>query len=117
MPAIERILVIERGSVFRYGFRASQPNRAPVDLTGCTARMQIRDYLDRVVAELTTENGGIALGGSAGTALLYLSAQATAALTGEGCIYDLEIIPAVLDEANAWKLARGQVRIKNEVTR
>ncbi len=65
------------------------------DLTGYTARMQIRRTLESVTPEieLTTENGGIALGGDAGTFEIVMSNTQTAGLDSDG-VYDLEIISA-----------------------
>lgn len=63
---------------------------SPKDLTGYTARMQIRDKTDNSVAhELTTENGGITLGGVAGTVDLHIDKADTATLP-QSNLYDLE---------------------------
>lgn len=88
----------------------------PVDLTGFTARMQIRETIESttVLHSLTTENGGITLGGAAGTIALTISATDTAAFTFDTAVYDLEIISAggVVTE-----IASGAVLMNNEVTR
>jgi hypothetical protein len=53
-----------------------------VSLVGYTARMQVRSTLESAEAliELTTANGRIALGGSAGTITLTISATDTRSL-------------------------------------
>ena len=63
------------------------------DLTGYTARMQIRRTLESATTEieLTTENSGIVLGGTAGTFVITMTNAQTAALDSDG-VYDLEII-------------------------
>lgn len=63
------------------------------DLTGYTARMQVRRTLESVSAEieLTTANSGILLGGVTGVIQIVMTNTQTAALTSDG-IYDLEII-------------------------
>lgn len=77
---------IYRGSTFRLSLAwKTGPSAAaatPVDLTGCTARAQVqkRDVTVTVLADMTTENGGIALGGTAGTIDLYLADEITATL-------------------------------------
>lgn len=88
----------------------------PVDLTGFTARMQIRETVDSatILATLTTENGGITLGGTAGTVTLLLSATATAAFTFGSAVYDLEIISA---GGIVTPLLSGAVTLVKEVTR
>lgn len=65
----------------------------PVDLTGRTAKMQVRSSYrsDVVLLELSTENGGITLGGTAGTVDRLITAAQTSALPARGCVYDLEL--------------------------
>jgi len=88
----------------------------PVNLTGFTARMQIRETVESttILHTMTTENGGITLGGTAGTIALLISATDTAALTFDAGVYDLEIISAggVVTEVMA-----GAVLLGDEVTR
>lgn len=89
---------------------------APVDLTGCVARMQIRDEVDSdtVLLELTTANGRILLGGTDGTVTLTLSAVETAALAFARGVYDLEV---VLADGSVRRLMYGAVIVSPEVTR
>lgn len=89
---------------------------AIVDLTGYTARMQIRQSVRNpaVLVELTTENGGITLGGAAGTVDLLLTSTETAALTARAGVYDLELIDS---EGIVTRLLQGAVEISPEVTR
>jgi hypothetical protein len=88
----------------------------PVDLTGCTARMQVRAKIDATtpLLTLTTENGGISLGGTAGTIELLIDADDTAALTWTSGVYDLEI---VYPGGQVTRLAYGSVTVSPEVTR
>lgn len=88
----------------------------PVDLTGCTARMQVRAKVNasEVLLTLTTENGGIALGGTAGTIELLIDADDTAALTWAAGVYDLEI---VYPGGQVRRLMYGSVSVSPEVTR
>ncbi len=89
---------------------------APVDLTGCSARLQIRASVDSTVAaaDLSTSNGKIILGGTAGTIRLVLSAAETSALGLEAGVYDLEIISA---GGLVTRLLQGRVKTYAEVTR
>ena len=88
----------------------------PVDLTGCTARMQIRSKVDSpdVLLELTTENGGITLGGAAGTVRRFVDATDTAAITWKSGVYDLEI---EFPDGTVRRLISGGVSVSPEVTR
>lgn len=61
---------------------------SPVNLTGYTADMMVKNGQTDVV-ELSTTNGRIALGGSAGTITLTIDADDTAALTPVHADYDL----------------------------
>ena len=63
---------------------------------------------------LTTENGGIALGGVAGTIELVMTATATSALTWTTAVYDLEIVFA---SGDVRRLVYGPVTVSPEVTR
>ena len=85
------------------------------DLTGYTARMQIRRTLESATPEieLTTENGGIILGGSAGTFEIVMSDTQTAALDSDG-IYDLEIISG---GGTVSRVIQGTFTLDLEVTR
>ena len=88
----------------------------PVDLTGCTARMQVRLKVDdeTVLVELTTANGGITLGGTAGTVTIYMSDEATAAINWKSGVYDLEI---EFGNGDVRRLMYGGVSVSPEVTR
>lgn len=88
----------------------------PVDLTGCTARMQLREEVDSdaVLLELTTTNNRIALGGAAGTVTFALTAADTAALAFTRAVYDLEV---VLADGSVRRLMAGHVIVSPEVTR
>jgi len=87
-----------------------------VDLTGCTARMQARAKITdaETLLSLTTENGGIALGGAAGTVAINMTATATAALTWKSAVYDLEI---VFSDTTVRRLLAGSISVSPEVTR
>lgn len=88
----------------------------PVNLTGCTARMHVRESVGApdVLLELTTENGGIALGGALGTIRTRMSATATSALSWRNAVYDLEIVFA---DGSVRRLLAGGVTVSPEVTR
>ncbi len=66
------------------------------DLTGYTARMQVRRTLESASPEieLTTANSGILLGGVTGTIEIVMTNTQTAALDSDG-VYDLEIISSI----------------------
>ena len=105
----------EQGSTFNRVITVFEPDgETPYDLTGYTARMQVRRETEEgtVLVELTTANGRIALGGAAGTITLSLTAATTAGITDDG-VYDLEIVSG----ANVHKVLKGLFRLDYEVTR
>lgn len=106
---------MDQGATFERLITVRNPDESLFNFTDYTARMYIREEIDStdVQVSLTTENGGITLGGAAGTISLYLSAEATAGLDDEG-VYDLEIIEP---SGKIHRLLKGKVRVDLEVTR
>lgn len=117
MAAAKLKLLIEQGATFRklLTWKTGTP-ATPVNLTGCTARMHIRETITDAVplVTLTTENGGITLGGVAGTIELLISATATAAFTWTAGVYDLEVVFA---SGDVRRLVFGPITVSPEVTR
>ena len=89
---------------------------ANVNLTGYTARAQIRPSASSATTtlSLTTENTRIALGGTAGTITLSISATDTAAITAGRYVYDLELVSA---GGIVTRLLQGVVTVSANVTR
>ena len=105
---------IDQGATWTFSL-TYKINGTPVNLTGWTASMMVRkNYTDASpVLTLTTENGGIALGGSAGTIILTASSTLTSAMPAGTGVYDLELYTG----SETRKLLRGDVTIIPEVTR
>lgn len=108
-------LTIYRGADFNTVLTWKDQANTTVNLTGYTARMMAKVTYATVTPyiTLTTENGGITLGGVAGTITLSINAAATAALTTESGIYDLELVSAV---GFVTRLLQGTVTLSLEVT-
>lgn len=88
----------------------------PVDLTGCTARMQVREKIDSptVLFECTTENGRLVLGGVLGRIEFNVDPAVTASQAWRFGVYDLEI---VYSDGAVRRLLYGTVTVSREVTR
>lgn len=88
----------------------------PVDLTGYTARMQVRDKAssELVLLELTTENSKIIIDTALFTIKLLVSATDTAALTFKTGVYNLELEDA---QGVVTRFLAGTVEVIEEVTR
>lgn len=116
MSAGDYNIIIEQGATYNPVLTWLDSTNTAVDLTGATARMQIRRNTKSttVLEEITTENGGITLGGVAGTISLLISDTATAAYTWKTGVYDLEIISS---GGVVTRLMRGTVEVIPEVTR
>jgi hypothetical protein len=88
------------------------------DLTGYTARSMAREEYDSVASfmNLNTENGGITLGGTAGTIVLFISAVNTGAIAATEGVWDLELIPPS-GAANVIRILQGRVCVSEEATK
>ena len=120
MPATTYDIVIEQGSAFTLSLRYKTAAGALVDLSGYTARMQVRESFDSatpLLAFTSSPGGGITLGGSLGTIDVEASDEATAAIATRltlWAVYDLELVPP---DGKAFRLIQGQAEIRPEVTR
>ncbi len=108
-------LRIVRGSTFDQTLTYKDADGDPIDLTGATARAQVREEVDSstILVTLTTENGGLTLGGGAGTIRLQISAVATALLDFSGGVWDLELVMSGV----TIPLLAGAVSLVLDVTR
>lgn len=87
----------------------------PIDLTGYTARMQIREKLSStaVVKELTTENSGITIDPVNYTISINISAVDTALFNFKTAVYSLELVKADV----VLPFIYGVITLESEVTR
>ena len=88
----------------------------PVDLTGFTARMQIRSKIDSdtVIQELTTENGYIIINNTNKTITLNLPASITSQFTFSSVVYSLEMVSS---GGQVTPFCNGTITLVKEVTR
>lgn len=107
---------IEQGATFYQQIVWKDSAGDPIDLTGYTARMQLRKTVKAtdVILSLTTENGRITLGGAEGTITLEVDAEDTADLTEFCGVYDLEVEAS---DGTVTRLLQGQIEVSREVTR
>lgn len=84
-------ITCEQGATFSRTLTVKDADNNPRDLSGYTARMQVRRTTSSTtfIVELTTENGRISVN-SSGEILLNMPAALTASLS-DGGVYDLEI--------------------------
>jgi hypothetical protein len=109
-------IIADQGATFTRQLTWNDSSGSAVDLTGYTARMQVRTSIDAAGAatlSLTTENGRIVLGGTAGTITLTAEATATQAVTAGAYVYDLELVSG----STVTRLVQGSFTLRGEVTR
>jgi len=113
----EYTLRIEQGATLSLVATWKDASGTAINLTGYTARLSVRTHhsSDTVLLSLTTANGGIALGGAAGTITVTATAVQTAALTAPVTgVYDLELVSS---GGVVTRLIEGGAVITPEVTR
>lgn len=114
MPAGRHNFTIEQGATFARSLVWLDGNNDPHNLTGYSARMAIRPHIDDdVTVYLTSANGRITLGGSAGTIAITIPSASTAAIVEDG-VYDLEV---VAPGGDVHRVLQGEIRLDREVTR
>lgn len=108
-------ITADQGATFTRTLTWRDANDALVNLTGYTARMQVRPTIasNSVALELTTENGRITLGGALGTIALNVPATAMDDLVAGSYSYDLELV----NGATVVRLVMGSFVVRAEVTR
>jgi hypothetical protein len=116
MPAGNYDMLCEQGATFQRRFLWQDESEQPINLTGYTARMQVRTSVksSESVVELTTENDAIVLYPDSGAIELVLSAEDTAELPAKQCVYDLEMVST---SGFVTRLLQGTFVISPEVTR
>jgi hypothetical protein len=86
----------------------------PIDLTEYSARMQVRQYTyGDVIIELTSDNGKVVLGGTAGTIELALTAEETSSLPVGELKYDLELVKST----EVTRFLMGTITVDAEITK
>lgn len=114
MPAGLYNFEIEQGSTLDKVFLWKDPLGNPINLSGYSARMQVRSKVtsEDVLLELTTENGGITLGGGQGTITLHFTEANTSPMP-KGGVYDLELII----DGKPFRFIQGNISLSKQVTR
>ena len=110
-------LTIEQGAAFSRIVIYRDSNGDPVDLSGYTAKMQIRKTKEgsTVILELSTSDGRLTLGGALGTITIALTTADTDSLDFVWGRYDLELYPGG-DTTQAIRLLEGKINLSKQVT-
>ena len=115
--AVTKNFEVDQNATFAFEVQYTLDDETtPIDITNCSAKMQIRPSVDSSVllGELSTANGRIILTGAAGKVELSIPSTDTGGLVAtKDAVYDLEIY----FPARTVRLIEGKVTIKEEVTR
>ena len=84
----------------------------PVDLTGYTADMQVRDVSNSLITELSTGNGRAVINAALGTVALTLTATQTAALAAGNYNYALNLTDSA---GNVYQILQGAFIVNTSV--
>jgi hypothetical protein len=110
-------LTIEQGVTWVREIIWKDSSRVPIDVSGYSAAMQIRNPLDDTIPLLSITNiGAINVGTTDGKFVITLTAVTTAALDFDTAVYDLKVIsPAPANTVT--RLIEGTVTLDKAVTR
>ena len=109
--------IIEQGATFGQTLTLKDSSGTVVNLTGyASAEMDLRENPDAAdpIISLTTANNRIALGGSAGTVVLSITASDTANLTAQDGVFDLEIVSGT---GVVSRLIEGTYSVRRNISR
>jgi hypothetical protein len=109
-------LEIKQGATLSLTATWKDSTGAAINLTGYTARLQVRAAYDSSATILSlTSSSGITLGGAAGTIAITASATVTALLTAPWAgVWDLELVSG---GGVVTRLLEGAATVSPEVTR
>jgi len=108
--------IIEQGATFSKVLTLKDSAGSLVNLTNySSAEMDLRasPETSAVILTLTTSNSTIALGGTAGTVTLTITAANTAGLTAGDGVYDLEIVSGSI----ITRILEGTYSIRRNISR
>jgi hypothetical protein len=127
MSAGKYSFVIEQGATVNFEIQYRDSNNNPVNLTGCSGKMQIRSsYADNnpttyatLSSSLAADGTGLNFSGSNGTKPLssgsigvIISAASSSAFLFNTAYYDLELTSG----STVTRLIEGQIRLSQQVT-
>ena len=117
MAASKYNLSIEAGATFRLKMVWKDATGVPVDLTGCSAKLQVRKKVSDITEIVTITSPDSIILGAAGAIEIVIRDDVTSTLV-DG-VYDMEIThPAVgLERPDVTRLLYGSVTVSKNVTR
>lgn len=108
-------LIIDKYATYTAQFVFSNANNVPIDVTGYSASMQIRDAPNggNILASFSSPSTGIVIGTIDGTVTLTISNTTTAGWTFTNAVYDVLITDG---GGNKFRLVEGSIYVSPGVT-
>jgi len=113
---IKHDITVQKGAAFTLNILAQNADRTPKDLTGYSAKMQVRPVagdLSTPLLDASTANGRITINAPGGIVMINVPADVTEAMTWQSGVWDLEISTSA---QNVIRLAEGFASFSLEVT-
>jgi hypothetical protein len=108
-------ITADQGATFSFNLHWYDPDGTAKDITGYTARMQVRQRFVSTSTVLSLVSPtDITLGGSSGSIVATVSATAMAAVAAGDYLYDLEMVAS---NGIVTRLIKGSFTVRPEVTR
>ena len=106
---------IDQGATWSVTVTYTDSTGAPINLTGYTAAMQVRQQYSSTDADLTltSPSGGIVITGATGVIVITMTATQTASLEEGFYVYDVELTSGSFKD----RMMQGQLTVAPEVTR
>lgn len=114
MTAANYDFQIEQGATFKRVLELKDSSNVAINLTGYSAKMQIRQQVDSAVITELTNSSGLAITPLLGKIEINISATATLAYTFEFATYDLIITSA---GGEVTRIIEGSITLDPAVTK
>lgn len=113
--AAQKNFEVDQNTTFIFIVEYKDPNGDPIDLTGATAKMQVRDTKggSKLAFTLTSPSGGITIDQANGKLTIKMTANQTNKLFYPKSSYDIMLTDA---ELNKIKLLEGYLTLSRSVT-
>lgn len=106
---------VDQNATFSFVVEYKDDNETAIDLTGASAKMQVRDAKGgtKLAVTLTSPSGGIVINGSLGKLTVTLTPTQTNKLFYPKSVYDIMVIDS---NGNKIKLLEGFMTLNRSVT-
>lgn len=114
--AVKKNWEVDQGSTFTFQIQYTEDDEVtPIDLTGATAKMQVRDIQggSKLAFTLTSPTGGIVIDGPEGLLTIKVTPTQTNKMFFPKSVYDLVIVDS---NGNRIRLAEGFMTLSRAVT-